>query len=355
MLSGQYFDGISAAPKEVNVEISEENIIIYDLQGREMYHTNHTPEISNYYKGRYLSISLDANASIQLKGMAADKGYNLANKSNISWYDNIALHTRPKIVAMLLGVIIMLAVGFYYLTTSETAINKIVNYLPQDLDSKLGSAVAEDSTFFGGTVTTNEALDSFFMELKYSLKDDIKLHLVEDSMVNAFAVPGGNVYLFRGIIQKMEDHTELAAVIGHESAHIHYRHSIKSLVRSMLGYSLVSMLTGDVTGASTVILQNANSIKDLQYSRGYESESDAFGLKAMCESGVDPQGMVQLFKHMSSNETEKMEGYLKYLSTHPIHKDRISAMNSIIANLNCNQDAAKNARLSILFKRIKKQ
>jgi len=126
---------------------------------------------------------------------------------------------------------------------------------------------------------------------------DFTFHVLEDKTVNAFAVPGGNMFLFTGLYKVMSTDDALAAVTGHEMAHVYRQHWAKAYAdeqrRSaavdvgavLSGHLLRGLLLGDLISHG---LGRA-------YSRHDEDEADAYGLTDLVAAGYNPQGMVQLF------------------------------------------------------------
>lgn len=167
-----------------------------------------------------------------------------------------------------------------------------------------------------------KALNEYLDHLQVKSDFDITATVVESNEVNAFAVPGGFVVVHEGILNKMERHEELAGLLGHELAHVQLRHSTRSLMRSLSYYMLLSVLFGDLSGVSAVIIDNASTLRNLEYSRSLETEADNAGLQLLRENHLNPEGMVWLLERLTHNGPE----FVSFLSTHPDSKDRIKAI-----------------------------
>ena len=142
--------------------------------------------------------------------------------------------------------------------------------------------------------------------------------------INAFAIPGGWVYIFTGLLKQMQTEAELAAVLAHEVAHIAERHSMEQLTRQF-GFNLVlSAVLGEEAAAWQAILAQASSgLVMLRFSRDDERQADELGVQYMYAAGYNPEGMVhllELFLSMQEREPSKVE---QWLSTHPISSERI--------------------------------
>ncbi len=149
--------------------------------------------------------------------------------------------------------------------------------------------------------------------------------VVDSPIVNAFAVPGGFVYLTRGIVEHMNNEAEMAAVLGHEIGHITARHSVTQISQGQLislGLGLGSMLSSrfrQVGGLAEMGLQ----VLMLKYSRDHERESDQLGLEYMSRCGYDPEQMSRFFQVFAGMEEESSQSIPNWLSSHPSPPDRI--------------------------------
>lgn len=198
---------------------------------------------------------------------------------------------------------VTLVVLFYFFGVPAIA-ESVAEKFPIEYEEQLGQDLflALVKEYRTDSIKT-EQVSAFFKELKYPSKYNIKVTVVDFEMVNAFAVPGGNIVVFTGILDKMKSSNELAALLAHEASHVELRHSTKSIFRSLANYLFISLIFYDVNAIASILIDNANMLTNLHYSRGLEQEADENGLKMMLERGIDPQGMIQLF------ETLKEEGH----------------------------------------------
>jgi predicted Zn-dependent protease len=168
------------------------------------------------------------------------------------------------------------------------------------------------------------ALQEFGDRLKLAPSYAPTYHVVQDDQVNAFALPGGHIVVFTGILDKMDSAEELAALLAHEATHVEERHSTRMIARSMAGYLFLSLLIGDVNAVVAVVADNANALRNLDYGRGLESEADGVGQQRLWENGVDPQAMVKLLE-LLQREASDMPQKVAFLSSHPLTSERIAA------------------------------
>ena len=125
--------------------------------------------------------------------------------------------------------------------------------------------------------------------------------LVDDPMVNAFALPGGFIFITRGIMAALNSEAELAGVIGHEIGHVTARHSASRMSSQQLqqiGLGVGSILSSDVASVAGV-LQVGLGLLNMRYSRGDESQSDELGVRYMTRAGYDPNALVGVFQTLA--------------------------------------------------------
>jgi predicted Zn-dependent protease len=155
-------------------------------------------------------------------------------------------------------------------------------------------------------------------EVNYTFK------VIDKDDVNAFALPGGYVFVFRGLVDKVSKDDELAAVIAHEIAHVVARHSIKRL-QGGVGYNILQVLMA-VTGAGRMDAGRIDAAFGqliMSYSREDEALADKLAVKYLKEANYDPWAVVSLLKKLQeSDKAEPIRPYTSYRS-HPYVADRI--------------------------------
>jgi Zn-dependent protease with chaperone function len=155
------------------------------------------------------------------------------------------------------------------------------------------------------------------------------LHLVKDETVNAFALPGGQVVLFTGLMEKAEKPEEVAGVLAHEIQHVLKRHATARIAQSIGSRTLVSILFGGSDlGALTM---TAQQLGELSYGRGQESEADAEGAKLMAKAGLPVSSLGVFFQRLESTEgSSKIPGFI---STHPDSHERAMKLSTLAKTL----------------------
>jgi predicted Zn-dependent protease len=166
---------------------------------------------------------------------------------------------------------------------------------------------------------------------------DWQFFIVDAQEVNAFAVPGGFVYVNRGLIQRADQMDELAGVLGHEIGHVVRRHTVKQMEKQQganVGVTLACILTSicnsQVAGAAINI---AGGAVFARFSRQDEAEADDEGFKNTVRAGISPVGMVTMFRKLIEERKTRPAGVEAWFLTHPLEEDRIAAVQAHINQL----------------------
>ena len=159
-------------------------------------------------------------------------------------------------------------------------------------------------------------------------------HVVEDAAVNAFAMPGGFIFVTRGLLTHLTNEAELASVLGHESGHVAARHSVQQISRQQLasiGLGLGSVLSpviakyGQAAGAGLGMLF-------LKYSRDDETQADQLGFRYALADGYDTREMISVFEMLQRDEQLGGGGRLpEWQATHPDPGNRIKDVQGLVA------------------------
>ena len=170
-----------------------------------------------------------------------------------------------------------------------------------------------------------------------------EFHVIDDSAINAFAVPGGFIYVTRGILATMNSEAELASVLGHEIGHVTARHSVSQMTRAQfanigLGVGMIGLAVVGAGQAGQMLGQMVGSgvqLLFLKYSRDDETQSDDLGLRYMSASGYAPSEMPHVFHTLARQSTEAQEGARvpEWQSTHPAPENREGRIMGEIAKL----------------------
>lgn len=155
--------------------------------------------------------------------------------------------------------------------------------------------------------------------------------VLDTKEVNAVSLPGGPVYVFRGLLEQVDgDKDMLASVIAHEVGHIVGHHAAKQISSSILADLAISLGT---KGSAQKVASIATSLVMLQYSRDDEYDADRRGILYAHAAGYDPEGLVRFFEKLQKLEKSPMKGLLANLRTHPLTENRILRAKKLIAQL----------------------
>ncbi len=167
---------------------------------------------------------------------------------------------------------------------------------------------------------------------KFSDRSDLnyRFAVIDTPIVNAFACPGGYIYLYAGLLNVMENEAQLAGVLAHEISHVVARHGVKRLQQILGLQVLLSIALGESGELTQQAVGLGLSVLLQAHSRENEFEADEYGTLYMQKAGYNPQGMVQLLEkllEMSSGESGFLE---KVMATHPPTRDRIERVQNQI-------------------------
>jgi predicted Zn-dependent protease len=162
------------------------------------------------------------------------------------------------------------------------------------------------------------------------------IKLLDDDLVNAFALPGGFVYITRGILGYMNSEAELAAVLGHEIGHVTARHSATQITRMQLGQLGlgIGMILSETVRDYGQALSTGMQLMFLKYGRDDERQADELGFRYMTRLTWDPHGMTNVMRMLDSTSPANGGGLPNWLSTHPDPGDRVAANEQRIAQSN---------------------
>lgn len=165
---------------------------------------------------------------------------------------------------------------------------------------------------------------------------DYRFYVVEDSRLNAFAVPGGSIYVNTGLLERITSTDELAGVLGHEIVHVEHHHLAK-LSGSLDPTNLLALLGvllarggGALGQAAGVIVQGFAATRQLSFSRELEREADTFGLRYVARAGYDPDGIARFLRVIDKERTLNPVDLPPYLMTHPVTQERVADVERMI-------------------------
>jgi predicted Zn-dependent protease len=252
----------------------------------------------------------------------------------------MAIVKRKNIVLLLALSAIILPLASGCSVNPVTGKNELI-MIPQSQEIAMGlQAAPQVETQFGGPVA-DSTLQSYIQQVgkKVASKADRDMPydftVVNSEIPNAFALPGGKIFITAGLMSRMTNERQLAAVLGHEIVHVAAKHGVKGMQRG-IGASVLVEMAGAAAGADKAAAakaasQVAASMVTMKYGRGDEYESDKYGTKYMTKAGYNPWGMVELLTILLNLSKSEPGALQEMFQTHPLSSKRISAVKSNIA------------------------
>ncbi|MGQ9611056.1 MAG: M48 family metalloprotease [bacterium] len=245
--------------------------------------------------------------------------------------------------------IILLLISFCGCAVNPVTGKREVMIFSESQEISFGKNADPDIRWEFGGVYNDDQLASYINSLGQrvaSNSDRPKLPyyftIVDSSVVNAFALPGGYIYITRGLLVRMDNEAQLAAVLGHEIGHVNARHSMKRL-QNVLGFNLGMLFLDQVASGSENYQKWRGMLKtgsqvafatvSLGYGRKDEHQADELGTRYASKAGFDPNGMIQLLellKNLSDREPTAVE---EFFMSHPRTSERIKSVNEVISKL----------------------
>lgn len=182
---------------------------------------------------------------------------------------------------------------------------------------------------------TEQILDSL-VHAKPDSGYAFSITLIHSDVVNAYAMPGGKLFVFSGLLEATADPSEVAAVLGHEMQHVLGRHSLNRIVhRAGVGVA-VGMMLGDATEFIALLGGIAGDLGVMEFGRDHEREADAVGLDLLAAAGFDPQAPTTFWGRIADEqpaEHQKLEAALSLVSTHPASAERTARLADLATDL----------------------
>lgn len=209
------------------------------------------------------------------------------------------------------------------------AADRLTPLVPQVFERRMGDvAEGQVRALFGGKICDNASGQAAFTKLVNTLREAAGLDTSVQSAVlatpipNAFALPGGKVYLLSGLLAKAENADEIAGILAHELGHLRHRDGTRNLIYSGGTSFLIGLLFGDITGSGALIFAS-RSLVTASYSREAEQNADTFSIDVMHKLGRSPKPTGELLFRVTGKEGDKG---LTILASHPMTEDRLMRM-----------------------------
>ena len=226
-------------------------------------------------------------------------------------------------MAAILSIVLIVAYGM------PLVAERLTPLIPLSFERRVG-AMADNQVrlIFGGRTCSNALGQAAFAKLVETLRQASRLDIplqtevVNSRVPNAFALPGGKIYLLNGLLQKAQNPDELGGVIAHEMGHVSHRDHMRMMIQRGGVSFLVGLLWGDITGSTAVVFVT-RTLFEISYLREAEQNPDAFAIDTMHALGRSPAPMGELLFRITGAQEGRTVGIL---ASHPLTENRRALM-----------------------------
>ncbi|MFQ5458510.1 MAG: M48 family metallopeptidase, partial [Myxococcota bacterium] len=227
--------------------------------------------------------------------LAALRAFSPAHRSDFP-RSPLRMEWRSATLILVAGILASALVLYVWLIPAMASL--IAPHIPIRWERELGHAVLEELAPEGKRCA-EEARTAPVEEIARRLAETIpgrerafRVIVVNDEAMNAFALPGGTIVVFQGLLSRTRTPEELAGVVAHEIQHVTRRHIMKMLLEEASTRVILSAVIGDGGDALSFGVESARTLGTLRYSRGHEAEADAAGQRMLARAGIDPRGLI---------------------------------------------------------------
>lgn len=255
---------------------------------------------------------------------------------------NYPAQNRRGCLSRLMGPLFIIAIAFFlYFANTEknpvTGVSQRVGMSPTE-EVRLGiEAAPQMSEQMGGEVSAQDPRAKLVQQMGNQLVQrteakkgpwKFQFHLLKDSKtINAFALPGGQIFITLGLFNELQNEAQLAGVLGHEMGHVIQRHAAQQMAKGQLGQMLVlatqvGISDGSSGGSQAALIANViNQMTQLHYGRSDELEADIWGINLMSKAGYNPEAMLEVMQILKKAGSSAHGPEM--LQTHPYPEKRI--------------------------------
>ena len=342
--AGIYFDGVTSTRRDVTIELAPSGLQISDGDGRARAEWPYDEIEGLAAPEKILRLGRRGSAILERLEihdpvLAAEID---ARAIHVDRTGSLQRRQRLRVIAWSVGATASLLLVAWFGVPAIAA--RLTPLLPAVLEDKLGDAVDMQvrgmlNTHKGGAVLDcgtaaiempgRAALDKMVRRLEAAagLPRPLRVDVVRQDTANSIALPGGHVYVFRGLIAKADNADEIAGVIAHEIGHIAHRDGTNALVQGAGLSILFGMLLGDFVGGGAVVF-GARTMLQSSYSREAETAADIYGANLMNKAGGNTHAMATMLGKIGG----ATEPGMKILLDHPETEARVATIDKLAEN-----------------------
>lgn len=227
------------------------------------------------------------------------------------------------------------------------AVKVIARSVPVSWEEKLGDLAFEEITKNGRLIedaALSKQLETLVQPLVKGVNSGrytFKFHIIEETDMNAFALPGGNVAIHSGLLLRADSPEEVLGVLAHEIAHVTQQHGVRNVIESAGLFLILQAFLGNAEGMAAIAVNGSQALMRLKFSRDHERNADETGWNYLLAADINPKGMISMFEKLDREheERKKKAGAMggieapDFLSTHPDVKERIVVLQAKLAKL----------------------
>ena len=223
-------------------------------------------------------------------------------------------------------------------TTNENALNVLTTEEEIQLGRKMSSEIEKEEKRLD-----NPAIQTYVRRIgerlaQQSPRQDVPYEFTvidNPEIVNAFALPGGHMYIYTGLMMMCDNEAELASVMAHEIGHVAAKHHGETLTRQMGYQALADIILGrNASQGVQAVSQLAANAAAMSFSRAQEREADRLGMDFLFRAGYKPEPMVDFMRKLAQLEQEQGEGrqprFLQFMASHPATEERIASLDAFV-------------------------
>ena len=250
---------------------------------------------------------------------------------------DLARQQRRKFYAAGALLALLLGLGLGLPPLLRNGLRLLVHSVPYSLDEKLGSAVVGGMDL-GGPPLQDPVVVGAVQILLNRLEPHVTLkqakftaHVINRDEANAFALPGGQLVVYSGLLRLAQGPDQLAAVLAHEMGHVVHRHGLQRIAQSVGVVATVQFFLGDVGGALALGKELLTVATINNYSRNDESQADTTAVQLLHAAHLDPRALATFFSLLAAQESKAV--IPSWISSHPALADRLAAVQAQAAEL----------------------